>query len=236
MPEQKSENDVSQPGLVLDQGHLKEELGDDVLSLRAKHDCPSDMAVIPGSSIKWVWTYSEQGEHRRVQTKLREIKPFCMDRYEYPNRIHAMPRTEVSYIEAQDLCSKEGKYLCTEFQWEFSCSGEEGRPYSYGMQKEPWRCNTDGVATGNTVLIAPAGSHPGCRNRYGVFDLNGNVSEWVAMRERGSLGVVRGGTAWPTDEYGQSCFSRHAHPVTDSQWPDDGFRCCKDAVVRSGGN
>ena len=81
------------------------------------------------------------------------------------------------------------------------------------------------------ISIVPSGSHPGCYNRWGVFDLNGNVSEWVGSinhRPDGSIAVLRGGTAWPGEDYGQDCFTRHAHPIFDAHWPDDGFRCCTE--------
>ena len=76
-----------------------------------------------------------------------------------------------------------------------------------------------------------------------MFDLNGNVSEWVAdswteghgplMRSndqpeaKGPAHVVRGGTMWSQTPYGQSCASSHGH-AGDSRFNDDGFRCCAD--------
>jgi len=201
----------------------QENLLETELQLIQRYKCPSGMAVIPGGEIDPSWIGRDAGKLNDVGAPIR-IPPFCMDVFEYPNVRYAIPRVRVSYLEAKELCLKEGKRLCTEEEWELACSGTAGQLYTYGAERQAWRCNTDGVAVGDCRDIAPAGSHAGCYNRYGVYDLNGNVSEWVEQDCDG-CGVVRGGTAWEA-EYGQSCFSRHTHPDDENHYCDDGLRCC----------
>ncbi|MCB9475599.1 MAG: SUMF1/EgtB/PvdO family nonheme iron enzyme [Deltaproteobacteria bacterium] len=187
--------------------------------------CPDGMAGIPAGSVDTKWTVTPGGDVAD-RGEARPVEAFCIDRYEYPNERMALPRAKVNYIEAVELCRKAGKRLCREDEWELACAGPAARAYSYGVEKEPWRCNTDGVETGSDEFLAASGSHPGCRNAYGVYDLNGNLSEWVDKRVNGNGAVVRGGTMWRA-EYGQSCYSRHRHGTTE-RWVDDGFRCCAD--------
>lgn len=200
----------------------KEELGKTV-------QCPAGMVPVTGGESDKIWLMRDDGKQERISSEPYKIKPFCMDKFEYPNKKHAKPVVHVSFLDAREKCKKAGKRLCTEREWEWACTNSLDWKYCYGNQFEAWRCNTTGVIVGDIKQIGPTGSHPGCKNFFGVYDLNGNVSEWVDTVEPGNMGVLRGGTAWVSNEYGQSCFSRHLHPITDNQWPDDGFRCCTDA-------
>ncbi len=188
--------------------------------------CPEGMAVILGGQLQLPPPEDDE-KHLPV---FETVETFCMDVYEYPNKKYEVPLTGLTFIDAQKICVSEGKRLCTEDEWLFACAGPESRPYSYSRIFQPWRCNTDGVYAGDCAKIGPSGSHPGCHNEYGVFDLNGNVSEWVTSREgMQDQYAVMGGAAWPAD-YGQSCYSRHTHSLEDSaKYGDDGFRCCAKA-------
>ena len=72
----------------------------------------------------------------------------------------------------------------------------------------------------------------------GVFDPNGNLSEWVMDDWRSFDGnrnrwratkpnqkTLRG-TMWGETHYGQDCTSRHGHDAQKWRNLDDGFRCC----------
>lgn len=192
--------------------------------------CPTGMVLIPAGSVRSDWTPAHPRQWR-IEAEPRAVAAFCIDRYEYPNQKGVKPRTQVSWAEAVRLCDDVGKRLCREDEWELACSNGQDWEYVYGPEREADRCNT-GQTMGDLASIAPAGSYPECVNQWGVYDLNGNVSEWVAQTESdlgGTNGVVRGGTAWATEEYGQSCWSRHSHPINDNSYGDDGLRCCLDA-------
>jgi formylglycine-generating enzyme required for sulfatase activity len=172
------------------------------------------------------------------------LRPYCIDRYEFPNEAGALPRTELSWTEARDACAAVGKRLCSAAEWERACKGTAGWRQSYGPERDPAACNTpiDGSGPGDQPApLAPSGSHPRCQSPEGVFDLNGNVSEWTAEVWTGppepfragatvdsTWHTVRGGTMWSRTFYGQDCTSRHGHP-SDSRFADDGTRCCRDA-------
>ncbi|MCH8150146.1 MAG: SUMF1/EgtB/PvdO family nonheme iron enzyme, partial [Planctomycetes bacterium] len=71
-------------------------------------------------------------------------------------------------------------------------------------------------------------------NPYGLFDMSGNVEEWVetpvprspgesALRDR----AVRGGS-FRSNRTGLACFGDEFHEAPDSIDSDRGFRCCTD--------
>lgn len=191
--------------------------------------CPPAMALIPGGQVRSLHEKVWNNE-KPPMGKPRQVPLFCMDRFEYPNQRFVSPRVHVSWFEARQLCREQGKRLCREDEWELACTMGREWDYCYGPKREIYRCNSD-HPVGTMEAIAPAGSRLECRNRYGVFDLNGNVSEWIASTDATigpSVGILRGGTAWTSAEYGGDCWSRHGHPQNDVQYTDDGFRCCAD--------
>lgn len=193
-------------------------------------NCPEGMVAIPAGQVRSIWTSRWNFAAPRMGD-VRLVKSFCMDRFEYPDVRYELPVVNKSWFEAQKLCAREGKRLCREDEWEFACTASEGFSYSYGPLHIPYLCNSDNPKP-EFAAIAPAGSRFQCRNRWGVFDLDGNVSEWVNASEEeygSTVGVIRGGTAWNAD-YGGSCWSRHTHPLTDHNFGDDGFRCCLDGT------
>ncbi len=167
------------------------------------------------------------------------VGSFCIDRYEYPNRVGALPKPDVGWYEARRQCRNLGKRLCASAEWERACRGLEGWRYSYGPVRDPAACNThfEGRPPGR-VPLAEAGSFPRCQSPEGVYDLNGSLSEWVEDPWYGETQsfepwswpwseahVLRGGTMWSVTFYGQDCLSTHGHsPRTETG--DDGFRCC----------
>jgi formylglycine-generating enzyme required for sulfatase activity len=169
----------------------------------------------------------------------------CMDRYEAPNAPGARPLVMTSGFSAQEWCEKRGKRLCTEQEWEAACEGDEQLPYSYGWAADTSTCNQSRawlpfdagkLSAGGEVAAAEArrlwqgelsGSRTRCVSQDGVFDLLGNVEEWVRARpgRPSSLSLKGGFWARPWT----AC-----RGVNDAHGPsfsfyEVGFRCCKDA-------
>ena len=72
--------------------------------------------------------------------------------------------------------------------------------------------------------VARTGSHAKCKTPDGVYDLVGNVHEWVSD----PAGTVRGGYYLDTKQNGDGCHYRtDAHDVTYHDY-STGFRCCRD--------
>jgi len=144
---------------------------------------------------------------------------FCIDRYEYPNREDGIPQGGVQAAEAESYCRSRGKRLCRDYEWERACAGLAGRAYPYGNRYEPRKCN---AGQGNA---APSGSHKMCVSDYHVYDLSGNLAEWVATGVESDDHALMGGSYMETGR-GTACPSRKAAGGADDI-DTAGFRCCK---------
>jgi len=145
----------------------------------------------------------------------KQGRPFfkvCVDRYEYPNQRDVIPQGNVSYQEAQELCKKKGKRLCTQDEWQWACSGLEGYTYPYGWNRDNNKCNTDG-----TVIVERSGSRHNCVSKFGGYDMVGNIFEWVNGTNNDPM--LMGGP--------YSKCQTVSPGVGGGAKPQTGFRCCK---------
>jgi sulfatase modifying factor 1 len=192
-----------------------------------------------------------RGQERRMA--------FCIDRYEYPDREGAHPTWMLDWYGAQATCESKGKRLCWSSEWTAACEGPEHTPFPYGYERDHAACNMDNLyveparpgpraqfffySKESDVAFkelsrldqsVPSGSMPSCRSGFGVFDLTGNVDEWVVSdeppREKSKWAGLKGG-AW-------GHVRSQCRPMTYSHEPEFtyyfvGFRCCRDATDAS---
>jgi formylglycine-generating enzyme len=73
--------------------------------------------------------------------------------------------------------------------------------------------------------LLPTGERSECTNAYGVYDMVGNLHEWVDDAD----GTFRGGYYMDTTKNGDGCsYQTTAHDFTYHDY-STGFRCCMDA-------
>lgn len=117
-----------------------------------------------------------------------------LGRYEVPQGKEWLPVTHVTWEAARRFCLDQGKRLPSEAEWEYAARGEERRRFPWGNE-EP-RCGELNVARdpGQTCNVTRTGE--GARGEPAelaevsrssqdmtperLFDLAGNVAEWVA--------------------------------------------------------
>ena len=85
------------------------------------------------------------------------------------------PSTCISWFQANQACLLSGKRLLTNREWQGAAAGT------------PDPGTADDGATTCATLVPPVGGAPGetgsrssCKSSWGVFDMVGNASEWVA--------------------------------------------------------
>ncbi|MFP4522059.1 MAG: chitobiase/beta-hexosaminidase C-terminal domain-containing protein, partial [Fibrobacterota bacterium] len=143
-------------------------------------------------------------------------KSFCMDRYEWPNSKGRKPVTGVSWVEANVYCRDAGKRLCSISEWQSACAGEDSSAYSYGQVYVSEVCNTE------SGKAQESGSFEKCKTEDGIFDLSGNLWEWVGYSGGGYF-VAGGGSDMGSRTKCSTLFPEKIS-VRD---PGVGFRCCE---------
>lgn len=130
---------------------------------------------------------------------------------------HAQDESET----ARSACLNANKDLCTSSQWLVACRGPEATTYAYGDQYETGICNGIDLFGRSAFHLLPTGSLEACRNRWGVYDLNGNL--WEHVLGGGPQGI-RGGAYNCSDSA-----TLHRCDYIPSDWIPSarGFRCCK---------
>jgi formylglycine-generating enzyme len=209
-------------------------------------DCPSDMVLIGERFCidKYEATLVEQ-----VESGAERPFPFYaaigQSSVRAVSRAGVFPQGYISGKEAQLACKASGKRLCRGNEWTMACRGPKRTTYPYGAAHQKKRCNDHGRvplhvdhsttsnAMNNPILnqrpntVTKTGDHEGCTNDWGVYDMVGNLHEWVEDAS-GNNGTFMGGYYLDTNQNGEGCgYATRAHNFSYHDY-STGFRCCKD--------
>lgn len=196
----------------------------------------------------------------------------CIDVFEFPDEACELPFVWGTPSAAERLCKAEGKRLCTQPEWTLACAGDPAggpdrayaygdtldltvcntnKPHPFGPDGETWLCSARTAETAWATCATetePAGAFPGCRSRFGVYDLHGNVAEMMTRlgADKQVLTQLKGSAFFYVDVARQP--SERQKPGTRETYPDHcgydprwhveelkdaghsnyhlGFRCC----------
>jgi hypothetical protein len=201
----------------------RQERTDLTLSLRAKmEDVGGSVAVRPpdDSIVEPVMRKIESKRFDLID--MVRIEDFLIDKWEFPNEKGASPKTGVTWRQARDACRSVGKRLCTLKEWQKACNSDRTRNrYPYGLLYKADRCNTESRGP------RPSGERRECRGEFEVYDLTGNVGEWVETKgkEDRKAWCVAGGAYDDKDKARCTrCVARESIEEPDAHV---GFRCCR---------
>lgn len=191
--------------------------------------CPPSMAWVQGD-------YCPAGFDGKRGCKVEALSiGVCIDLYEYPNQVGALPAVVGTFAEAERACGAEGKRLCRDSEWTLGCRGTSDLASCWFGRRGPdpdrdllYRPSTRSAEVTRVDLRRKSGPSS-CVSAAGVLDMPGNVEEWVRAEGSGKYdGALKGGHF---NKGSIGCErSLHSHHI-DHRSPFVGFRCCREPLV-----
>jgi formylglycine-generating enzyme required for sulfatase activity len=222
-------------------------------------DLAEGMVAIPAGSF--ARGCDRFGPEHGAPVHMVYLDEFMIDRYEITNsryeelfpehnlrrgmfsRCDRCPATKLTWYDAAEYCYLIGKTLPTEAQWEKAAGAANGCEFPWGSEFKP------GIAAAHGGLTlkdqaAPVGSYP--PNKFGIYDMAGNVWEWTAdwfapydfvinglsriilHNPRGPLSghmKIRRGGAWADSVKAMAAGYRDMSYPLSRSLNDVGFRC-----------
>lgn len=238
----------------------------------ASSPCPPEMALVEHACVD---RYEARLLRKNADGSLGPHPPTARPTggvFVAESRAGVKPQGYISQLEAASACENAGKRLCSLSEWYHACRGDKNTLFPYGPVYVAGRCNVNkphllSILHGSDPhewkyeegfndpeldrregFLAETGAYAECVSSAGIYDLVGNLHEWVADRVDASMrdkipltagiraklgvnqgkGVFMGGFFSTLNQHGEGCdFITMAHEPGYHDY-STGFRCCKD--------
>ena len=212
----------------------------------------------------WIDKYEvSAGKFAEFLNTLDNVKGYYLDNkfgtLYYDSRFHSRPGLEnypinnITWHAADEYCKWKEKRLPTEAEWEKAARGTTAQAYPWGNippSDTLARYFQTWTKEEKHKVMVPVQALTEGQSPFGLFNMAGNVKEWVDdwydreyyneqseyANPRGPIGgefkVVRGGSWRDMKGFIYSTFRNSGNPK--SRMDDYGFRCAKNAAPASG--
>jgi hypothetical protein len=150
-------------------------------------ECPAGFIPVPRGAFKLGDDACATCDDERPSGKT-VMAPYCIEPYEHRDSTGKRFVSNVTYAQAAEICagvdSGFSTQLCSEAEWERACEGSDSIGLLHGIQSE-----------GNNPTVLQASCNQGtndsamamsfelrnsiCLTTEGIYDMAGNLSEWV---------------------------------------------------------
>ena len=237
-----------------------------------REPCPAEMSRIGRTCIdKWEAHLVVVGSDGRDVVHSPYERPQQGVTYVARSAAGVVPQAYISRDEATAACSAASKRLCTLAEWYRACTGPKRHRYPYGSQLRADVCNAgkphllskvhgnkpkmwkydehfnDPSLNQQPGFLARTGEYQQCVSDDAVYDMVGNLHEWISdavdpsiegqiplrddirdkLKKRAGNAIFMGGFYSTTNEHGTGCaFITIGHEARYHDY-STGFRCCR---------
>jgi formylglycine-generating enzyme required for sulfatase activity len=158
------------------------------------------------------------GQTEVTQAAYQRIMNSNTSRYKSPQK----PVEQVDWYSATTYCNRIGMRLPTEDEWEYAALGGVQLPRYGDLNKIAWYDGNSGDTTHDVTQKQP--------NAYGLFDMLGNVWEWVedAAASDPKRRIMKGGSFYNISR--DLRVPNRETPLDGLQHRNIGFRCIANAL------
>ena len=162
----------------------------------------------------------------------------CVDKFEITKtKKRRMPTGNFSYYTCQKTCQQRGKRLLTHLEWKTACLGTNPQKCNINRdhpvlrkqaKRSSWYFKKVNCKKGNNAwkeclkdpslnkqsATLEANKKSGCKSKYGVYNMVGNLGEWVDdnRRRRGQYSGRFNGGLYPQKKSSCSYSTTSHHP------------------------
>lgn len=189
---------------------------------------PDDVSV--GLPAFWIDVFPvTNAEYARFTTATNRPAPRHWPGGKCPDDLFDHPVVWVTWHDVAAYAAWAGKALPTSQEWEKAARGPKGNTYPWGDGRTYAKCNIRESEIGATT---PVGRYHSGVSPYGVYDLCGNVWEWLASETTLGRYELKGSAfTSPFFRAQPAMFNDAAAVMADD---DTGFRCATAVIPESG--